>query len=604
LTEAEQSIARLAERSPGLHLIDSTTQQRRYPMHQHSDVHTRQLGDMPYNAEGYAAIGTAVFRAVFKLMAAPFKVIVLDCDNTLWKGVCGESGPAGLELTAEHRVLQEFMIAQSDAGMLLCLCSKNNEADVWAVFEQRPDMPLKRAHVIAARINWADKSANLRELAAELNLGLDSFIFIDDNPVECAAVKAGCPEVLTLQLPSDDQSIPSFLDHLWALDRLGPSGEGRNRTERYRNNRQRESFRQESFSLGDFIKGLQLSVRIEAPAEDHLSRIAELTLRTNQFNFTARRRTENELRAFLRQEPARCLVVRVTDRFGDYGLVGVVLYETVGDRYRVDTLLLSCRVLGRGVEHQLMAELGRRAVVDGIPWVELAARPTGRNKPALTFLQSIAIQHDRAVSNSETLATRGQSEITARVFSAKFLAGLKHDPAMEPGEQDATPAGIEPEHSGARPGTFGAGSGSEMMQRVADEWRDMNRFVQAMESDRGPNLDSNDLPDQATGSSLENILKSIWRRILGRPRIDGNDNFFEVGGTSIKAVQVIATIKRELGQSLPLVALFENPTITLLAARMSGGNDDREELARAQAGQRGRQRRAKRVRRIDPFLRR
>ena len=120
-------------------------------------------------------------------------MIVLDCDNTLWKGVCGEDGPLGIEVTAPYRALQEFMIGQMNAGMLLCLCSKNNEKDVLDVFDQRTDMLLKREHLVSWRINWNSKSENIKSLAKELNLGLDSFIFIDDNPVDCADVKINCP---------------------------------------------------------------------------------------------------------------------------------------------------------------------------------------------------------------------------------------------------------------------------------------------------------------------------------------------------------------------------------------------------------------------------
>ena len=130
-------------------------------------------------------------------------MIVLDCDNTLWKGVCGEDGPLGIEITPPYRALQEFMVGQANAGRLLCLCSKNNESDVLDVFEQRTDMLLREEHFVSRRINWNSKSDNLQSLARELNLGLESFIFVDDNPVECADVEINCPGVLTLQLPTE-----------------------------------------------------------------------------------------------------------------------------------------------------------------------------------------------------------------------------------------------------------------------------------------------------------------------------------------------------------------------------------------------------------------
>src|SRR5437762_6527074 len=135
----------------------------------------------------------------------PYKVVVLDCDHTLWKGVCGEDGPAGIAVTAPHQFLQRFVLEQMQRGALICLCSKNNEADVFAVFDERSDMVLNRRHLAGWRINWNSKSENLKSLAAEMNLPLGSFILIDDNPVECAEVKANCPGVLTLQLPQESE---------------------------------------------------------------------------------------------------------------------------------------------------------------------------------------------------------------------------------------------------------------------------------------------------------------------------------------------------------------------------------------------------------------
>src|SRR5204862_373136 len=173
------------------------------------------------------------------LLRPAHKVIVLDCDNTLWAGVCGEDGAKGIRLDPPFQSLQKFMRAQHEAGMLLCLCSKNNEEDVNEVFAQRLDMPLRREHLISSRLNWLSKSENLKSIAQELGLGLDSFIFVDDNPVECAEVEANCPEVLTVQLPEDPQQIPQFLRHCWVFDHLTRTAEDIKRGEMYRQNRQR-----------------------------------------------------------------------------------------------------------------------------------------------------------------------------------------------------------------------------------------------------------------------------------------------------------------------------------------------------------------------------
>ena len=154
------------------------------------------------------------------------------------------------------------MIGQKNAGMLLCLCSKNNEKDALDVFDQRSDMPLKREHLVSWRINWNSKSENIRSLAKELNLGLDSFIFVDDNPVDCADVEINCPGVLALKLPANPDAFPSFLNHIWAFDNASSTKEDQDRTRMYQESAQRERYREQAFSLKDFIEGLNLRIEI------------------------------------------------------------------------------------------------------------------------------------------------------------------------------------------------------------------------------------------------------------------------------------------------------------------------------------------------------
>jgi len=189
LNDAEQTLLLEAGPIPNVHTISSAVLMQRYPVKDYYDPHGCDLGHIPFTPECYAAMGTALFRTSFNLNRRPFKVIVLDCDNTLWKGVCGEDGPLGIEVAEPCRRLQEFMIDQMNTGMLLCLCSKNNEKDVLDVFDQRTEMPLKREHLVSWRINWNTKSENIKSLAKELNLGLDSFIFVDDNPVDWGKIK-------------------------------------------------------------------------------------------------------------------------------------------------------------------------------------------------------------------------------------------------------------------------------------------------------------------------------------------------------------------------------------------------------------------------------
>ena len=351
------------------------------------DPRRDEIGHMPYTPLGYTAIAGVVARRIDAIKSPRVKVVALDCDNTLWKGVVGEDGPHGLTFPPGIRALHESVVAMQEAGLVVCLLSKNVEADVEAVFEARGgEMLLKREHVATHRVNWLPKSENIAEIAQELNLGLDSFVFVDDNPVECAEMRARRPEVLTLNLPEADDEIAGFLRRVWAFDVLQVTEEDRRRTAMYRQNAERAEFARGSGGIEAFLAGLQLKIEIDSPSEDELARVAQLTQKTNQFNVTTRRRDEASIRNLNGKE---CLRVKVADRFGDYGLVGGVIFGETGEAIEVDSFLLSCRVLGRGVEHAMLARVGRIARERGKAWVVAPFLPTAKNEPALKFLESV-----------------------------------------------------------------------------------------------------------------------------------------------------------------------------------------------------------------------
>ena len=575
LDAAEQQLLEHASRHPQVRSIGSREIFARHPVRDFHDPHSHQLGHMPFTQGGYAAIGTALFRAVFSVGAPPVKVIVLDCDNTLWQGLCAEDGPAGVVVTPAFRRLQEFMIAQMEAGVILAVCSKNQEADVLAVFEQRPDMPLRREHLAGWRINWEPKPDNLRALAAQFSLGLDSFVFIDDNPLECATVRAGCPEVTVLQLPPESDRIPAFLDSLWIFDRGAATREDRERSQWYRDNSEREELRTAAPTLRDFLDGLQLRIAVTEATGGQLERVAQLTMRTNQFNLTSIRRSEAEIREMLKSG-ATCLVTSVSDRFGDYGLVGVILYTAGADRFSVDTLLLSCRALGKGVEHRMVAELASRALREGKSLIELRCRRTDRNEPAREFIKRLG-------------STAEDSD-----FDLELPAAALADLRYVPDEQTAA----ESDTIGHRSG-FGGTNFSTAMQRLGDELNTIEAVVAAIESARRqaqPVIDPNGSSPAEDANSLEQSLGTIWKKVLGRTHLSLNENFFDVGGTSLKAVVVVATIRKELKRDVSIITLFECPTIKLLAARL-GGSSDLGSAVVAGAESRGRQRRNKLIKR-------
>jgi len=571
LIRMEQRLASKLDAIAGVHVITPAQIAALYPVEEYEDAYSDKLGHIPYTPEFFTALGSMLARRIFSVRSAPRKVIVLDCDNTLWKGVCGEEGPTGVLVDAPRRTLQEFMLHQIEAGMLICLCSKNAEEDVQAVFRQNTGMALRERDIAARRVNWNPKSQNLRELAAELQLGLDSFVFVDDNPIECAEVEAQCPQVLALLLPQNAEEIPGFLRSVWALDHWKITAEDARRTEMYRQNAEREQIRKQAFSLDDFLAGLELKLDIHAMEESDLARVSQLTERTNQFNFTTIRRSESEVRQFL-ENGGRCLVVNLSDRFGDYGLVGVILYSVEESALAVDTLLLSCRVLGRKVEHNMLSRLGEIAGEQDLPRVVAKFVATKKNQPALDFLNSVGAQFQQG---GDGCLQDGHCEYD---FPASYAAEV-HRQQLSSANPDSDSS--EERASGKSPRVRSAdsqtGGQNKLLARIAAQFGDVSSISRAMEMERVSR-------HQARGvlvlprTAIEEMVAAVWSQLLNRDRIGIHDNFFALGGHSLLATQAVARVRQTLGVELPLRAMFEAPTVAEFAVRIENARGSGNKL--------------------------
>ena len=247
-------------------------------------------------------------------------------------------------------------------GVMIALCSKNNEADVWEVFSKHDGMALKQDDIVAARINWTDKPTNIASLAEELNIGLDSFVFVDDNPMEIEHVKAALPMVTCILVPPELTSFPKEFLAYRGFDREKVSSEDRARSDMMLQERKRRDLAT-AVSPEDFRRQLELSIDVFEVQPEHISRVTQLINKSNQFNLTTRRKTENDIRLLMEDPASTVLAWRVTDRFGEYGLVGVAILKHEDETTDIETLLMSCRVLGRGVERSVFSvicELARK----------------------------------------------------------------------------------------------------------------------------------------------------------------------------------------------------------------------------------------------------
>ena len=539
----DQAEQRIRESLARLHNVTIITRQEinsSYPVTQYHDPITEKTGHIPYTSAYFTSVGSMIMRKYSAIQRPPLKVIVLDCDNTLWAGVCGEDGPLGIDITPAHVFLQEFMLQQKEKGVLLCLNSKNVESDVFAVFEENPNMVLQRSDIVGWRINWEPKSQNLIELAEELQLGLDSFVFIDDNPIEHAEVAASTPAVLRLQIPTDD-SIPRFLTHSWLFDKLKITEEDKHRAQRYVENIRREEFKSSTSSLRDFLENLNLQIQIGDPEHVNLPRLAQLTQRTNQFNATTIRRSESELSALLADKSLQARIVHLSDRFGDYGLVGMALYKVQGDSLQVETLILSCRALGRGVEHALVKDLAQIASAHQCAHVDIAFSKTPKNRPVEAFLV-----HIEPVSSTEV-----PSGIIHR-YETKHLTALDPLDAATPSLAAQKKVSIVSLDTKEPP-----------YQDIASSLYSVQNIVHKIQELRVARPETT-APYAPPESQLERDITAIWEEVLMVQGIGLDDGFKELGGSSLQLVQIHSKLNSTLRRELPLTALFGLPTIRSL----------------------------------------
>ena len=347
----------------------------------------------PAFLDGYARQIAGVVRAVNGLTK---KCLILDCDNTLWGGVVGEDGLDGIQLDTESgpgsafRRFQEQAVALQEQGVMLALCSKNNEADVWEVLDNHPHAVLGRSNLVAWRINWDDKASNIASLLDELNIGADSVVFVDDSARELALIADRLPDVTLLAVPENLSDYPTLLTRDGLFVSVTASSEDRDRTRMYQEQSERRESEQRFADLSEYLSSLQTTVRIEALDDANVPRAAQLTQKTNQFNLTTRRYTEAELRAFADATDSAVFTMTVSDRFGDLGLTGVFIARLAGDDAIIDTLLLSCRILGRRLEmafvDQCMQALEDRWAIG--KW-RAAYIPTRKNRQTEGFWDSL-----------------------------------------------------------------------------------------------------------------------------------------------------------------------------------------------------------------------
>jgi FkbH-like protein len=327
------------------------------------------------------------------------KVLVLDCDNTLWGGVVGEDSATGIQLGPHDHPgsvfwrVQHQIAALRHQGVLLCLCTKNNPDDVEEVLRRHPDMVLRPEDFAATKVNWDDKPANLRALAAELGVGLDSMVFLDDSPFECEAVRQQLPMVTTVQVPATLSVYPQVVQQVAELFLAGGvTAESRDKTEQYRRRAQAQELQAQSVDQEAYLASLQLTVELRRDVRADAARVSELSQKSNQFNLTTRRYSVAEIERLIDSPQHAVYSLVVGDTFGSAGLTGAAVLRYDGVRAHVESFFLSCRVLGRGVETAVWPQIVDDAVARGCSELRADFVPTAKNAQVADFYDRLGLR--------------------------------------------------------------------------------------------------------------------------------------------------------------------------------------------------------------------
>jgi FkbH-like protein len=347
---------------------------------------------LPVSAASFGTYSRGLVRSLSALFRAPRKVLCTDLDNTLWGGILGEEGPDGIATGSAfpgncYLEYQKYLKQLSSRGILLTIVSKNNEADVREAFQVRAaDLGLGLDNFVATKISWNEKSDSIRELAKELSLGLDSFVFVDDNPVECEAIRRQLPEVAVVGVPIDEPwKLVEILSSQPFFDAAVITDDDVNRLQEYKAQSQRAELASNAGNRDEFLASLGIVCTFLSALDAPLARSVQLLTKTNQFNLTTRRRSAAEVEEFAASPGGQAIAIRVRDRFGDAGVVGLALARTTGDSCIIDSLLLSCRVIGRGIETALLAHLAGNAIRAGAKHLIGEFIGTKKNAPCADF---------------------------------------------------------------------------------------------------------------------------------------------------------------------------------------------------------------------------
>ncbi|HJS89962.1 MAG TPA: HAD-IIIC family phosphatase [Steroidobacteraceae bacterium] len=393
VAQINEDLYAFSEVNSWFHIVDHLGIATREGLRHIADPRYEAAAQMYFSPAGGRLVAQGWLRVLRALSRPSAKVLVVDLDNTLWRGILGEDGLNGLEMGPAgagwpYHSLQKALLQLKSNGILLAACSKNNPEDALKALAEHPDCLLRPEDFAALEIGWEPKSQGIRKLATRLRLGIDSFVFLDDSAFERAEVRRALPEVTVIEFPDDPALLVTSLCDCPAFDSLRVTLEDRERSASYAAEARRDELQRVATSPEEFFRSLNMKLTLFRADTAQFERLHQLILKTNQFNLTTERLTPDEFRGMLDCQEKLVIGMRVADTLGDSGVVGLAIVNGVGSKsLTVSTFLLSCRVIGRTVENAFLSWLLSRADATGATEVHLKFHPTARNDVALEFLK-------------------------------------------------------------------------------------------------------------------------------------------------------------------------------------------------------------------------
>jgi len=399
----------LSKELPNLYIFDTNKIVFRLGEEHIRDMRNSYAFDIPFTNDFFVALAREWFACIQTSIGRARKCIVLDLDNTLWGGVVGEAGPLGIALGPGYpgiafQNFQRTLLRMWERGIILAIASKNNLADVQEVFEKNPHSILQEKHFAAIQANWNDKSDTIATIAKELNIGTDSMVFIDDSPLERDRMRKERPEILTPEFSIAPEEYLQALVSLNAFHQMSLTDEDKKKGKMYAEERQRAAVRTKTKSKKEYLAQLGITLKVFEGKKNDIARVSQLTQKTNQFNLTTKRYSEADIRRFL-SEGWRIYSAEVSDTFGAYGIVIVACIAPNEKEARLDTFLMSCRVMGRDVEFAFLEECIKKLSAAGFKKMTASFIPTAKNIPAKDFLKAVGFNQVRsALKNTKEYA--------------------------------------------------------------------------------------------------------------------------------------------------------------------------------------------------------